>query len=284
MARRVQRTEPVWYDGRHPPGGLARDAVSARRNLAWSTIPAMRLMVVTLAAAALMSGTSAWAQAPAEPKIWTVNASAGLALTSGNKNTSTLNAAYDLTFDPQTRNVVKSDALLIRGKTDGELTASRFSHNVRDEFTVNGRTFVFGQHQYLRDEFKSIDYLLAPTGGVGLKVFDTMQTKLAVDVGAGGVWEKNPGFDLRSSGAVVAGEKLTQTLTATTMLTQSVAALWKTKNWDDALYVFGVGVAASISARTQLKVEVIDVYKNLPPLPTIEKNDVAVLMAIVYKM
>jgi hypothetical protein len=103
-------------------------------------------------------------------------------------------------------------------------------------------------------------------------------------VGAGGVWEKNTGDEVRSSGDVTASETLSQTLTATTTLTQSVSALWKTKEWDDSLYTFGVGVAAAISARTQLKVEVLDVYKNLPPLPTIKKNDVAVLMALVYKM
>jgi hypothetical protein len=98
------------------------------------------------------------------------------------------------------------------------------------------------------------------------------------------VWEKNTGDEVRSSGDVTASETLSQTLTATTTLTQSVSALWKTKEWDDSLYTFGVGVAAAISARTQLKVEVLDVYKNLPPLPTIKKNDVAVLMALVYKM
>jgi hypothetical protein len=43
-------------------------------------------------------------------------------------------------------------------------------------------------------------------------------------------------------------------------------------------------VAAAMSTHTQLKVEVLDSYKNKPPLPTIQKNDVTVLMAIVYKM
>ena len=244
----------------------------------------MRANVGAIIAAVSITASSAWAQAPAEPKIWTFNASAGLALTSGNKDTSTVNAAYDLVYDPQTRNVVKSDALLIRGKSDGELTASRFGLNVRDEFKLTDRLFVFAQNQYLQDEFKSIDYLVAPGAGVGVKIFDTMQTKFAVDVGAGGVIEKNPGVDVRRSGALTASEKLTQTLTATTTLTQSVAALWKTNDWDDALYTFGVGVAAAISARTQLKVEVLDTYKALPPLPSVEKNDVAVLMALVYKM
>jgi putative salt-induced outer membrane protein YdiY len=245
----------------------------------------MRIAVGLMVSSVLLSCDQVFAQAPAEPpKHWTVAASAGLALTSGNKDTSTVNAAYDVTYDPKTRNIVKSDALLIRGKTEGELTVSRFGLNVRDEFKISTRTFVFGQNQYLRDEFKGIDYLVAPAGGVGYKVFDTMTTKLDVDAGAGGVWEKNPGVDIRSSGAVIAGEKLTQTFTATTTFTQSVAALWKTKDWDDSLYTFGVGIAVAMSQRTQLKAEVLDVYKNKPPVPTVKKNDVAVLMAIVYKM
>jgi putative salt-induced outer membrane protein YdiY len=243
----------------------------------------MRISVLILTTAVLSSAASAWAQAAPEPKIWTVNAGAGLALTHGNKDTSTVNAAYDLTYDPQTRNIVKSDALMIRGKTEGDLTANRVGVNVRDEYKLHDGVFVFGQNQYLKDEFKEIDYLVAPSGGIGLKIFDTMQTKLTVDGGVGAVWEKNPGLDVRTSGAVTASEKLQQTLTATTTLTQGVTALWKTKEWDDSLYLFGAGIAATISTRTQLKFEVLDTFKNLPP-PTIKKNDVAVLMAIVYKM
>jgi putative salt-induced outer membrane protein YdiY len=231
-----------------------------------------------------VSVSSSLAQAPpAEPKIWTVAMSAGLALTSGNTDTSTVNAAYDLVYDPKTRNVVKSDALFLRGKTEGELSANRLGLNVRDEYSLTARTYVFGQNAFLKDEFKQIDYLVAPTGGVGYKLFDTMTTKLSVDGSAGVVWEKNPGFDVSSSGALTLGEKLSQAITPTTTVTQSVMALWKTKNFDDVLYTFGAGVAAAISTRTQLKIEVLDTYKNLPPLPTVQKNDVALLMAIVYK-
>jgi len=243
----------------------------------------IRCLVVALLVS-IASVTPSFAQAPAEPKIWTVQLSAGLALTSGNTDTSTVNAAYDLVYNPQTKNVVKSDALLLRGKTEGELIANRIGFNVRDEYSLTPRTFVFGQNAFLKDEFKQIDYLLAPTGGVGYKLFDTMATKLSVDGSAGVVWEKNPGFDVSSSGAIALGEKLNQTLTKTTTVTQSIAALWKTKNFDDALYTFGVGVAAAMSTKTQLKIELLDTYKNLPPLPTVQKNDVALLMAIVYKM
>ena len=210
--------------------------------------------------------------------------SAGLALTSGNTDTSTVNAAYDLVYNPQTKNVVKSDALFLRGKTEDVLSANRVGVNARDEYSLTARTYVFGQNAFLKDEFKQIDYLIAPTAGVGYKLFDTMITKLSVDGSAGGVWEKNPGLDVSSSGAISLGEKLTQTVTKTTTVTQSIVALWKTKNFDDALYTFGVGVAAAMSTRTQLKIELLDTFKNVPPLPTVQKNDVALLMAIVYKM
>jgi putative salt-induced outer membrane protein YdiY len=245
----------------------------------------IRSRVGAVAALACLTSTAAFAQAQpqAPPKIWTVALSGGLAMTSGNTDTSNINASYDIVYDPQRKNVVKSDGLFLRGTTEGELSANRTNLNVRDEYRLTPRLFVFGQNQYLRDEFKNIDYLIAPTAGLGYKLADTPTTKLTVDGSVGGVWEKNPGFEVSSSGALALGEKLVQNLTMTTTLTQSFTALWKTNNLDDALLTAGFGIAASMSTHTQLKFEVLDTYKNLPPLPTIQKNDVAVLMSVVYK-
>jgi hypothetical protein len=75
-----------------------------------------------------------------------------------------------------------------------------------------------------------------------------------------------------SSGAITIGEKLTQTLTPTTSLTQAYAGLWKTNDFGDALHVYGVSLSASMSTRTQLKVELLDTYKNKPPLVTIRRT------------
>ncbi len=241
--------------------------------------------IVSAGLAVLCAAVPVFAQAQADPpKIWTVTASAGLALTSGNSNTSTINVAYDIVYDRQSRNVVKSDGLFLRGKSEGTLSANRIGVNIRDEYRLTPRVYIFGQNQYLNDEFKDIDFLLAPTFGAGYKLFDTMATQMSVDASAGGVWEKNPGFDVISSGAVAVSEKLMQTLTASTTFTQTFAGLWKTNDFEDALFTFGVSLAASMSTRTQLKLEVLDTFKRKPPLPTIQKNDVAILMAIVYKI
>lgn len=242
----------------------------------------VRLFVVSLAV--LAAAQPVLAQAPPPPhKIWDVALSAGLAATSGNADTSQLNAGYDLIYDPLTKNIFKTNALFLRGSTEGNVSAERFLWNVRDEYKLTKRAYVFGQNLYLRDKFKSITYLDALTGGVGFKVIDTPETKLDVDAGVGGVWEKNIGLALKKSGAIAAGEKLQQKLTSTATLTQSVTGLWKTNDTEDALYTFGVGIAVAVSTKTQLKFEVLDVYKNKPPSAAVKKNDIATVVAIVFK-
>ena len=114
---------------------------------------------------------------------------------------------------------------MIRGVTEGELSASRLGLNIRDEYRIGGRAFVFGQNQYLRDAFKKIVFLLAPTGGIGYKVLDTDRTKFSLDAGIGGVWEKNTDMDVRASGAVTLGERYSHALTPAATLTQSFSGV-----------------------------------------------------------
>ncbi len=240
--------------------------------------------IVAFSTTLLLAATSfAQAPPPPPPKTVTGNVSVGLALTSGNKDTSTFNASYDVTHDPKKKNVVKSSGLFLRGKADGELTAEQFALAGRDEYAFSKRAFAFGELRYLHDKFKRISYLLSPTGGVGYRVIDTAPTVLSASAGVGGVWEKNPGTDVRASGAVTAEEKLSHKLSPTATITQSVAALWKTSDFGDALYTFGAGIAVSVVSQAQLKVELLDTYKNQPPDPTVKKNDVAIVLGVVYK-
>jgi hypothetical protein len=97
------------------------------------------------------------------------------------------------------------------------------------------------------------------------------------------VWEQNPGLERQTDGDVTAGQQFTRKLTATTELQEKAAALWKMDDFGDALYSFGAGIAASITAGTQLKVEFLDTYKSRPPLAGVQKNDIAVLVSFVYK-
>ena len=204
-------------------------------------------------------------------------------MTSGNSDTSTVNAAYDLKRDTGGPYLFKSAGLLLYGKAEEVLTSDRLSLDGRVERKISDRTSVFGQTQYLRDAFKSIDYLISPTVGLSRILLKNDRTELNADAGVGAMWEKNPGLELETDGAVGAGQRFTHKITSTTEFVQKVAALWKMDDFGDALYTLGAGVAASITAGTQMKIEFLDTYKAKPPLPGVQKNDIATLVSIVYK-
>jgi putative salt-induced outer membrane protein YdiY len=244
---------------------------------------ALPTLLALLALSATPQTTNAQPAAPPPPPGWIGSASTGLALTQGNSDTSTVNAAYELKRDTGGKFVLKSNGLLVWGKSEGALTNDRLALDGRLERKLSTRTSVFGQTQYLRDSFKSIDYLVSPTVGLSQILVKDDRTELAVDGAVGVVWEQNPGLELQPDGAVAAGQQFSRKLTATTELKEKAAALWKMDDFEDALYTFGVGLAASITAATQMKVEFLDTYKAKPPFATVEKNDIAVLVSFVYK-
>ena len=220
---------------------------------------------------------------PPPPPVWTGSFGAGIALTQGNRDTRNVNLSFDLKRDPGTKVVFKADGLYILATENGEENVDRGIFNTRVEYALSPRAYAFGQVGYVRDRFKEIDYLIAPTAGVGYKVVATDRTTLDVDGSVGMVFERNTGLDIASDGAILFGEKLAHKLTSTATITQGFAALWKMDDPGDALYTFSAGLAASLSTRFQLKLEFQDIYKTRPTGVLVDKNDIAFISAIVYK-
>ena len=220
---------------------------------------------------------------PPPPPVWTGSFGAGLALTQGNRDTSNVNLSFDVKRDPKTRTILKADGLYILATEGGEQNADRGILNGRVERLITERAYTFAQVGFVRDRFKEIDYLVAPTVGLGYKVVASDRTTLDVDGSVGMVFEKNTGFDLESDGAVAFGEKFTHKISESAVFTQGVAALWTMNDFGDALYTFSAGIAASVTSRVQLKLEVQDIYKTRPTGVLVEKNDVALITAFVYK-
>src|SRR5512135_88360 len=62
---------------------------------------------------------------PPPPPAFTGSFGLGAALTKGNTDTFNLNVTLGLKYDPRTGNVVKFDALYLRGEKDGDLQLDR---------------------------------------------------------------------------------------------------------------------------------------------------------------
>jgi putative salt-induced outer membrane protein len=249
------------------------------------------LVFVVLTVAGPLGATVVQAQAqppaapppPPPPQAWTGSAGLGFSLNRGNTSTTNLNATFEANQNPTLRSVWKFKGLYIRGETDGALAVDRLLLETRNERTLTTRTYGFAQLQFLEDQFKEIDYLFAPSAGVGYKVVMTPQTSFNVDGGVGYKAEKNPGFDRRDDVVITASDKFEHKLSATATVMQSFGALWKANEFDDALYTFTTGIAAALTTRTQVKVELLDTFSTDPPNPNVKRNDVALLTAFVYK-
>lgn len=233
----------------------------------------------------LFAPSSVMAQAPCscpppDPGVWIGTAGAGLSMTQGNTDTINFNLSFDVTRDPKTRNIMKWTGLYLRGEQESELVSDRLSLGFRDEYKLSSRAYVFGQINYLRDTFKLIDYLVAPTGGLGYRFVETPSTTFSVDGGVGAVWEKNPGIDVTTDVAATAGEKLEHKITATSTFRHAATALWKADDFADGLYTISVGLGARLSGQLLLSVDLLDTFQNKPPTPTTGKNDVALVTSI----
>jgi putative salt-induced outer membrane protein YdiY len=249
--------------------------------------PAFRhgLCAAACAASLTLASAPVSAQPPADPPPppgWAGSFGAGLALTQGNSDTSTVNVAYEVKRDTGSPFVLKSNGLYIRGESEGQLTTDRLALEGRADRTLFDRTSIYGQVQYLSDEFKQIDYLFSPTVGLAHQLVKNDRTELGIDAGVGMVWEKNPGLERSASGAVTAGQNFRFKLSETAEITQRVSALWPMDEFADGLYITGLGLAANVTAQTQLKAELLNTLKNRPPVD-VKKNDVAILLSFVYK-
>lgn len=250
---------------------------------------ALRHVSATLTVAVTLAALPVHAQPPAAvppappPPLWTGSAGFGLSLNRGNTETTNLNLSADATRDPKTGSVWRFKGLYLRGDTANTVTVDRLHLQGRNERALTERAYAFGELQFLEDQFKDIDYLIAPSAGLGYKLMTTPRTTFNVDGGLGFKVEKNPGFDRRNDAVVALSNKFEHKLSTAAALTQSFGALWKAQDFGDALYTFTAGAAAALTARTQLKLELLDTYSSRPPNPTVQNNDVALLTTLVYK-
>ncbi|MDP1862245.1 MAG: DUF481 domain-containing protein [Gemmatimonadaceae bacterium] len=243
----------------------------------------LRLALVLIAPVVMPVGTmAAQDAAPARPP-WTGSFGAGLAVTSGNTNTSNWNVSFKAKRDRQTGLILAADGLVIRGKRNGRPSTDNTVLNSRMELRYANKSYVFWQLAYLRDPFKSIDYFVAPTAGLSYKFYNTVGGSFSVDASVGASWESNPGKPRKRKSAVAFGQRFTRALSKTATFTQGFAGNVVANDVADGLYATSVGIAASVTNRTQMKVEVFNTYRTTPPLSTIEKSDYSTLMSFVFK-
>ena len=217
------------------------------------------------------------------PPALTGSLSAGLSMTSGNTDTSAFNVAFNLVYDPKTHGVFKADAFYLRSTTNGDATTDKAAGSLRYEYGLTDRIYAFAQVGYQRDKFKNIVYLFTPMAGGGYYFIKQKSLELGVDVSIGGAFEKDSGYDPSNSGAFSVGQSFLWRISPHATFTEKASGLWRMNRVSDAFYHFEMGIAASLTKSSELKITYLVDVKNEPNPDTLKKTDSALIAAFVYK-
>jgi putative salt-induced outer membrane protein YdiY len=247
-----------------------------------------RLVVVVIGTAAAAGRALAQdcppSPSPPPPPSWKVSVGGGLSVTGGNTDTSSYNAVAEAAYDPRTRNVLRASGHYLRSSENGVPNASRSLATARDEYTVNGRAFVYGQIEYQRDVFKGVDHVVSPQGGVGVKMVDKPTIIFALDGGLGAAFEKLVDEPSTTKLAVNASDRVEWKPAQTTTVVQKASALWKADDFGDAYYHAELGLTTRLAKRLDIKFAFADDYKTRPSSPASKKNDTSFIASLLFKL
>lgn len=115
---------------------------------------------------------------------WTGHADLGYTDTSGNSETSSLNAAFGLGYETGlwTHGL---ELKALRSEDNGETNAERYEADFKSQYALSDISYVFGKIDYEKDEFAGVARRLSETIGYGRTLYDTEPHKLVGEASVG---------------------------------------------------------------------------------------------------
>ena len=207
--------------------------------------------------------------------LWSGSADAGLSLTKGNADTTTVGvgaqAARTTTRD---KTSVYFASLFAKNKTTGEslTTASSVRGGLRYDFNLSDRVFAFGLSDIEYDKFQHLDLRLVLGGGLGFHAAKTERTRL--DLFGGGAFNQeyfSTGLN-RKSGEIILGEELNYKLSSSTSLAQRAVLYPNLSEIGEFRIAFDTTAVTRLSKNLGWQVTLSDRYTS-NPIQGIKKND-----------
>lgn len=120
----------------------------------------------------------------AEDPFWKSQAELGVVSTSGNSQTSTVNAKVDGTYEVGNwRHNLHAEVL--NTTSSGVTSAEKYQASGQSDYKFNETDYAFGRINYENDKFSGFDYQTTVSGGYGKRVYDKNQMTLDTEIGPG---------------------------------------------------------------------------------------------------
>jgi len=124
------------------------------------------------------------ALAAEEDGRWSGSTELGASITTGNTDSSTINAKLDIGYEREPwKYALRLEAL--RSSEDGEDTADRVLAEFKSDYTLTERSYLFGVLRGTRDEFSGYDYQASAAAGYGRKLWVSDKGYWDAEIGPG---------------------------------------------------------------------------------------------------
>ncbi len=140
------------------------------------------LMIAVLSALGALSVNAQEAE-----ERWAGNVEFGLAVTSGNTESETLNGRVDV---EHARGPWIFEGFLagVRAKSDDEISANRYELGGKLGHAFGERAYAFGSMRYERDDFGPNQHQVIASAGAGYRFVDSERSSLVGEIGPGTRW------------------------------------------------------------------------------------------------
>ena len=213
--------------------------------------------------------------------LWSGFADAGLGLSRGNSDVTTLSSgAKAVRATSRDKITTYFTSLSARTKTSGKsvTTADAIRGGARYDFNLSSRLFAFGLTDFEYDKLQRLDLRSVLAGGLGFHALKSERTIL--DLFGGGSFNQEFFTDLtRRSAEVLLGEELSHKLTQSLLLTERGVLYPNLSETGEFRFTFDSSLVTQLSKQIGWQLTFSDRYLS-NPIPGIKKNDVLLTTGI----
>lgn len=218
---------------------------------------------------------------PTPTPLWSGNAQLAYAGTSGNTDTSSFGAGFQLFYKPSPWTFGAEFAML-RASTDDVVTAESYAGKLRASRDLTPRLDVYAEGIYYRNTFAGVDSRVGGTVGAGYKIIDEKTVHLRGEAGFGYTHEDPVIGDTFGYAAVRGGLLFGWKFSPSAEFTEDASFsddLEDTTNW---IFRSVTSVVADLTSVFALKASYTYLYDN-EPTPGFKKRDTITAIAVVAK-
>ncbi len=219
-------------------------------------------MKTQLLASALLSILATSAQAEG----WSGVGEFGLVVSSGNTETSTVNAKLGLKKEDAAW-LYEGSLLALRAKGDGDVTAERWEVAAKAGYKINDLSYIYGAYRHEDDNFAAFERQTTIAVGYGRQLIKNDATQLSFEVGPGYKWSDPISVLQNSQGELVLRGQL-EFKHAFNENTSMYDTVLLESGSDNTFAQNDIGVQVKMSERLALKAGVSVRYNTETTAPT----------------